>query len=369
MSKQISRPANDFDDRVDEAITRALDGEPPEDSYGEPAAAINRVFMEVTPRLSPTAKARHLAQLEARMQKQAQVRKDRSVRPFGTMLRWVQVAAVAIVVVLLANGISSVSASSLPGSPLYAVKRLTEQGNFLFAPTSGERARVWMNLASVRLAEAQQLAANHSRVEPELLDAIEESLLRALLETAGTSGPDRVALLEQITQLAIQQQTVLDELASQATPPDRARLQETARLLQGVATVANAGQTDPALVTPAVPANLAPTTPATPTTTPTPTQTQTPDPTARPTSMVSAENGESESATPTPTTGNGPAMAPTGTLQAGGERPERQPTATVQSSREHQSDGSDSATSQPDRAPTQTRESNGSDGNNTPEHD
>ncbi len=251
------------------------------EGYEHLAGEVTRVLMEESPRLAPSVQARQLAQIRAQA-----LQKRRAVHTgprwdfawfLRAMPRWIQVAAIAVIVVLVANGITVASASSLPGSPLYLVKRLAEQSNLFLSPNAGQRARVWMNLASIRLDEAQRVLANGQRVDPAILDAVDQSIFNALAEIAGTRGAERVDLLKQITQLAMRQQLVLDELAPKASPTDRARFEQTSRLLGGVATLAGAAESNPSL--PLVPA-VAPTATETPTVKPTatPPSTWTPPP-------------------------------------------------------------------------------------------
>ncbi|MGE5139893.1 MAG: DUF5667 domain-containing protein [Rudaea sp.] len=245
MSEGISPDVKALDDRADEAITRVLAGEPPpDDGYGQLAAELSRVMLEESPRLSPAVQARHLALLRARARPAKEAGPPSFRWPVGAFARLVQATAGAIVVVLIASGISTASGSSLPGSALYPIKRLSEQGSVLIAPSAGARARMWMNLASIRLDEAQRLASRQEPVDPALLNSIEESLLRALAETAGTQGSERVAMLDQITLLAMRQETVLDELAMRAGGNEREQFTETARALDGVAALASARQSD-----------------------------------------------------------------------------------------------------------------------------
>jgi hypothetical protein len=246
----------EFDESLDREISELLAGEGQLGAvesdkelakYAHLAAEISRVITEESPRLSTAAHVRNLALLRARSTQKRAARRLDAAWLLHAAPRWVQIAAVAIIVVIIANGITVASASSLPGSPLYAVKRLAEQSNVLFAPTAGERARIWMDLASRRLDEVQRLLAQQPRVDPGTLDAIDESILRALTETAGTRGTERIALLQQIIQLAVREQIVLDELALQASEDDRPRFQETSRLMANVAHLAGAAEANPAL--------------------------------------------------------------------------------------------------------------------------
>lgn len=215
--------------------------------YEDLAAQVARVMTEESPRPSTAAQVRNLAFLRARAAEKRAARHFDIAWFLHAAPRWVQIAAVAIVVVITANGITVASASSLPGSPLYSVKRLAEQSNVFLAPTAGERARIWMNLASRRLDEVQRLVALEPRVDPGTLDAIDESILHALTEIAGTRGTERIALLQQIVELSVREQNVLDELSLEASVDDRVRFQQTVRLMANVANFADAAQSNPQL--------------------------------------------------------------------------------------------------------------------------
>ncbi len=246
----------EFDAELDRKISELLAGKGQSGAgagekdlglYEHLAAQVSRVMTEESPRLSTAAQVRTLALLRARAAEKRTARRFDIAWLLRAAPRWAQIAAVAIVVVIIANGITAASASSLPGSPLYPVKRLAEQSNVLLAPTAGERARIWMNLASRRLDEVQRLVPLQPRVDPGTLDAIDDSILHALTEIASTRGTERIALLQQIIQLSVREQTILDELALQASSDDRARFQETARLMADVARLAGTAQSNPEL--------------------------------------------------------------------------------------------------------------------------
>jgi Domain of unknown function (DUF5667) len=267
---------DELDEVLDQRITELLSGEPqkgaaetssPLAAYEQLSAEVARVFVETSPRLANAVQARQLADLRARALQKRAARRFRVLRILAAIPRWAQIAVIALVVVLLANGITGAAAGSLPGSPLYFFKRFAEQSNVLLTPTASDRARAWMNLASVRLDEAQRLVANKQRVDPATLDAVDQSILNALSEIAATRGPQRVALLQAITQLAIRQQSILDQLAAEALPADRQRLEQTARLLNGIAALA--GTVPPDSGSAPTPATPTPTESATPTLVPT----------------------------------------------------------------------------------------------------
>lgn len=243
----------EFDEIEDQRISNLYgqDSASPDEDPWDPSTEfqslsleISRVFLEESPRISTLAQSRHLAELKMR----AGSKRSESRFKNGWFLRWapraLQIAALAVILVFIANGITVVSASSLPGSPLYSVKRWTEQSEVIFAPTAGGRARIWMALAGRRLDEVQRLLEIQPQVASESLDDIDESILQALTETAGTRGQERIELLEQLIKLAFREQTVLDELAPKASSDDRARLQQTSHLMSDVANIASSAQSN-----------------------------------------------------------------------------------------------------------------------------
>src|SRR4029077_4404053 len=126
---------------------------------------------------------------------------------------------------------------------LYPFKRFTEGGELLLQNTNADRARLWLDLANRRLDELQKLLAAHQTVDPSALDAVDESIMRALSEIAGTKGSERVELLQKLTQLATRQQLIVDALAANASPTERARLEQTSKLLSGIASYVQSGGT------------------------------------------------------------------------------------------------------------------------------
>lgn len=268
-----------------------------------------RLSAEESPRLSTAARNRGLAALRERA-----ALKRQAVRP-GPLIflrrvpRWAQMAVVALIVVLLANGVTSAAADSLPGSFWYPFKRITEGGQLFFQNSNAQRARVWMSLANTRLDEAQRLLRSGKQVDPSMLDAVDESILRALSELAGTRGDERVELLKTLTQLAIRQQQVLRQMATNAPPEQRARLEQSANFLQGVA---NYASSDAAIGPELDPLRfLTPPATASPAASPTPASTATMKPSRTPT----PEPSEMPSASPVPTGGDAKQVAPTATVE------------------------------------------------------
>ncbi len=269
-----------LDEQLDAEIDRLLAGgnghRPASSATEQLARALVQLRADDRPALSPHGRVEGLETVRAlaarkRSQRAGLFAALRSL----TIPRWVQVAAIALIVVLLANGASLASAESLPGSPLYSIKRLTENSGLLLAPSNAARARLWMDLANRRLDEVQAIINQGRTVDSGTMDAVDESILRALTEIAGTRGAERAGLLQQLARVAIRQQTILDRMASLASGSERERFEQTRQLLAGVTNIANnAGGTNPAT------APLPSTPTATPSSTPTPTSTASPAPSA-----------------------------------------------------------------------------------------
>jgi hypothetical protein len=142
-----------------------------------------------------------------------------SLRPLAT------VAAALIVVVALiltgGGGIVYASTDSLPGSPLYGVKRVTEQVQLFLAPVGAGRAELHIKFAQRRLEEVQALAETKGKVAEETLAAMTEETDFALEEVEGAHPADRSNLLEKLTSLTERQQAVLKRV--QAKAPEAAQ--------------------------------------------------------------------------------------------------------------------------------------------------
>lgn len=96
------------------------------------------------------------------------VRAARPVRISGRRGRFtvrvrarVAVLAGLAVGTLAVSGISAASGSALPGDPLYGVKRSYEQIQIALASSGASKGRVYLQLAGVRLSEAEQVDSDN----------------------------------------------------------------------------------------------------------------------------------------------------------------------------------------------------------------
>ena len=137
----------------------------------------------------------------------------------------VAVAATLIVVLVLVlgggGGIVYASTESLPGSPLYGVKRATEQVQLFLASTETKRAEFHIKFAQRRLEEVQALAEIKGQVDEEALAAIAEETKLALEETEKAPAQNKPALLDKLVSLTQRQQAVLERV--QAKAPEAAQ--------------------------------------------------------------------------------------------------------------------------------------------------
>jgi hypothetical protein len=137
----------------------------------------------------------------------------------------VTVAATLMVVLALAlaggGGIVYASTDSLPGSPLYGVKRATEQVQLFLVPTETGRAELYIKFAQRRLEEVQALAEIKDQVDEEALAAMAEETRLALEEIDKVPAQNKATLLDKLVSLTERQQSVLKRV--QAKAPEAAQ--------------------------------------------------------------------------------------------------------------------------------------------------
>ncbi|MBZ0298448.1 MAG: hypothetical protein K8J31_01850 [Anaerolineae bacterium] len=212
------------------------------------------------------------------------------------------------------GGVVAASAHSLPGDPLYGVKRLWEAIVLALASWFDGTDDVWLSLAETRLDEAEDLATHgilYRDVLYDLYDATEHAMTLADADTA----PRVVVFLNQA-------QTRLQDLpTTAATDPVRAELftlimpGPDGRLRVNSLEETPEAQPETATSTPTVIPSWTPspdqpsTTPVPPTRTPAPTS----SPTQKPTSRVPATATRTPSPTVTPTFTVTPSLTPTHT--------------------------------------------------------
>ena len=249
---------------LDECLEAVLRGKTTLDEclmqYPEYAAEL-RPLLQVgllTTRLkSPEMPAAGVEALEARLRGQMAVAMPRPaasrVRQ-GRFTPLAKLAAMVAVVLLLAlgagGGAVAASSSSIPGDPLYGLKRLWEQIVLLLSPLTGEIDDLWLRLAQTRLYEAEQLAGQGRLTDEALVDlyaAMAQSITLAdeattpqvvvYLEDARdtladvTTAPEIEAIHAQVVELAQPELRVDGRLQ----PPEHMTLSPEARSVEVIA--------------------------------------------------------------------------------------------------------------------------------------
>jgi len=124
------------------------------------------------------------------------------------------VAGLFLLCVVLGAGTVSAAAGSLPGSPLYPVKRATEAFVSSLAPTPELKVRAHLTWADRRLQEIESLVARDGLADEALLAALEQetSLALGVAEQAG------IELLTDAVVHTERQQIVLGRVLEKAPP-------------------------------------------------------------------------------------------------------------------------------------------------------
>lgn len=205
-----------------ESIERCLQRYP---QYAGQLAPLIQVVNHIWETSHPMLSASATQAMERRLLKRAtelkQSRAKPSLWPLPFSLRpLLTVAATLIVILALAlaggGGIVYASTDSLPGSPLYGVKRATEQVQLFLAPGGTKRAELHIKFAERRLEEVQTLAEIKDQVNEEALTAIAEETESALREAEKAPAQDKQALLDKLVSLTERQQAVLQRVQVKA---------------------------------------------------------------------------------------------------------------------------------------------------------
>jgi hypothetical protein len=211
----------------DESIERCLRRYP---QHAGQLAPLVQVADRIQKTRHPTLSVSATKAIEQRLLKRATEIKQSKAKPSRWPLPFslrplVTVAATLIVVLVLVlaggGGIVYASTDSLPGSPLYGVKRTTEQVQLFLAPMGTGRAELHIRFAQRRLEEVQALAETKGQVDEETLAAIAEETELALKEVEGARPAEKSNLLEKLASLTERQQSVLKGV--QAKAPEAAQ--------------------------------------------------------------------------------------------------------------------------------------------------
>lgn len=137
----------------------------------------------------PQLSAKSAAALENRLRGEMQTHPRRLKPRSSTGYGFRRLAAVLVIALFLAFGSSAglvaASSNTLPGDPLYGIKRLWEAIILALSPLTGPQEVLWQRIAQTRLDEIERLAAEDRLTETALVD-----FYRSLYHFSGFSNPE-----------------------------------------------------------------------------------------------------------------------------------------------------------------------------------
>jgi hypothetical protein len=137
---------------------------------------------------------------------------------------------------LALSGVSLASTDSVPGDPLYSVKRSSEQAQLVLAGSDAGRGQLHLEFAKSRLVEARHVPADGTNGVLDEMDGEARAGSRLLLSSAWQNRDG--ASIDSVTAFVSQQRNDLTQL--RLTLPDAAdHLRESLDLLRDIETRAN----------------------------------------------------------------------------------------------------------------------------------
>lgn len=206
-----------MDKKLYEELDQLLDGRP----EPEGAPADNHALAEVadTLKIMGTAIPESTGRADIRRQLLEEMRDPVSRGTLGGIIGWFsgsfrrKTVALLLASTMTFSGVAVAAAGSLPGSPLYPLKRVVEQARALAAIGHRNRAAAQLDLAENRLAEMRRLVASGEyQALPALAKAF-ESHIKVALESANEL-PDATGkpLIKRARRLVIRQFELLNTL-------------------------------------------------------------------------------------------------------------------------------------------------------------
>ncbi|MEP7357664.1 MAG: DUF5667 domain-containing protein, partial [Anaerolineales bacterium] len=174
----------------------------------------------------PDAQQKIEARVRARVLYGAENPPARRARRMPAGLIWAGALVLMFVVLAAGAGSNAVSGRSLPGEPLYAIKRADESAKLFLSPTSA-RASVYAGLARKRLDELIVLN-ERGTLEPGVLNSLAADMVtvtdNALAATSAAPPEQQAEILNTLVLITDEQQSVLSAVKAQAPPEAQAGL-------------------------------------------------------------------------------------------------------------------------------------------------
>ncbi|HEY0814783.1 MAG TPA: DUF5667 domain-containing protein [Pseudonocardia sp.] len=211
---------------AEDAPTTAWPAVPDRSTAAEPATAV-LTEPDVAAALRPGRRRRHA------LPSRPSGRPNPGVASVRRRIMAVGAAALLGVIAIAGGGIFA-SRDSVPGDPLYAMKRAAEDAGGIFASGNASRAERNLDLAATRLDEIQEMV--HESADPELITSALKDFDDAT--TAGSrlalSGDDSDYTYAQLATWTTRESARLSALRSALPASTQAAADDSARLLERV---------------------------------------------------------------------------------------------------------------------------------------
>jgi hypothetical protein len=166
---------SEFENILDECLDRLGRGETLEQclhSYPEQAAQLEPLLrmsqaVSKASAILPRSEFKARARYEFRSALQAEATKKR-LPLFSLKRRWAMALMVVSILLLVGGGVAMAASNSMPDSPLYPVKLVTEQVQLTLTPSDMGKARLCARLTDRRVAEIVRMACKGDVRQAEL---------------------------------------------------------------------------------------------------------------------------------------------------------------------------------------------------------
>lgn len=224
-----------FESLLDESLERLRKGEKLEPSGEEELEPLLEVASRIQEILTPPREA-FVGDLEKRLVEkvralgQAKRRSlwDRYFSPIFSLVRakrWTAIVAVIFALMLASAGTAIAAQSSIPGDPLYPVKRVTERLGLLVVRDLPGKTHLRMEFTGRRAEEIEALYDRGEKVEASILVELATETEETLEEIEVAPEGNRETLFEKMVDLTERQQEVLERVYNRVPAQARPALE------------------------------------------------------------------------------------------------------------------------------------------------
>ena len=211
-----------FESLLDESLERLRKGEKLEPSAEEELESLLELASRIQEISTPPTEA-FVGDLEKRVVEKARALQrarrrslwDRYLTPIfspGRARRWAAVLAVILALVLASAGTAIAAQSSIPGDPLYPVKRVTERLGLLVVRDPPGKTYLRLEFTRRRTEEIEALDDRGEEVEESILVELATETEETLEEIEVAPEGNRETLFEKLVGLTERQQEVLERV-------------------------------------------------------------------------------------------------------------------------------------------------------------